>query len=280
MTLSSYKIDVKSLKDVIYLVMFSDLHWDSPQFCDDEWREFLYWAKHHRNAYFVGNGDYQDTFRATTRDNIQRFAEPEELGMIEETSLRHTQKLADQMKPLKGRLLGLGDGNHGWRFRDGRWDSEVLAQMMGCKFLGVKSIVNVQLCCQGQYTSFLYYQHHGRSGNTSTAGGPFNAVEKQGRHFDSVQVVAQGDDHNKGILRGKPRLRVVPSKSGDLLIKEYTPFYVRTGSFRKGFVPDTVDYAHEANYGPVSLGAPVLQMKMYKTQEDGLRLKMGEHSMI
>ncbi len=205
-TTCTYRIPVQSVQDEYFIVPFSDVHHGHKLFCQSTWVDFAYWGKHHPTAHFIGNGDYEDSFRAHTRSRLETDLEEDERAAIHEANLRRLCEFEHLMDFMRGRLIGMGDGNHDWTFADGRNTAQVLAHDFGCEYLGVLAAVRIVFEYNGGCVPITYVQHHGRPSGAQTAGGKFNHVERFARSFDA-DIVATGDDHKKGITSAQTRVK-------------------------------------------------------------------------
>lgn len=269
----SYTIPITSVTEPVYLVLFSDVHWGSPGFCKKAWNEFKDWGKAHNNAYYIGNGDYIDQFRAHTQKVIRDQAEGEERQTFDDLLMYRVKEFHRELAFMGDRIIGLGEGNHGWQFSNGDRDSAVLAQMVGSKFLGVSAVVRVVLDYGGARASFLYYQHHGKGGGGTTAGATFNTVERLAKHVEGVTIYAMGDDHKRGIVPGQPKMAFfLDKKSGVLVPRERPQFFARTGSFVKSYDPGMANYVVDRGLGPTSLGPVMFEMRLRRDRVEGLHI--------
>ena len=281
-TTCCYTIQVKSTNDDIFIVPFSDIHYGSRGFCPSSWGDFARWGNAHPNAYYIGNGDYLDSFRAHSRDTIQKNLEAEEQDVIHEGNMKRLGEFERLMGFMAGRLIGVGDGNHDWNFRDGRNTAEIIAHDFGAEYLGVMSAIRIEFEYHGCSTSILYVQHHGKPSSAFTAGGKFNGVERMARSYDA-DIIATGDDHKKGITGAQTRIKFMTDTHGNLVPKEYTPMLVRTGGFLRMLMPGVAAYTVDKNYAPLSLGVNAVRVKINRGMVDGnrtLRVKLGAYDIM
>jgi hypothetical protein len=282
-TTCTYTIRVKSLKDEFFIVPFSDVHHGHKLFCESTWRDFAYWAKHHPTAHFIGNGDYEDSFRAHTRDIIEQNTEADEQAVIHEANRKRLREFESAMAFMRGRLIGVGDGNHDWRFADGRNTAQIIAEDFGAEYLGVMAAVRIVFEYQNGRLPITYVQHHGRPSGAQTAGGKFNHVERMARSYDA-DIVATGDDHKKGITQAQTRVKLITASHGQLIPREYTPLLVRTGGCKKILEPGVSCYEVDRGYAPLALGFNAIRAKITRTHDDDgrhvLRFKLGAYDII
>jgi hypothetical protein len=241
------------------LIPFGDIHRDSDMFADEHWKEFLAYAKHaakHRNALFLGMGDYTDGVSTSERIVLSDAG----LHDTTRTTLKGhyhgvAKTLVNELSFMKGRLIGMLGGNHYFDFGNGDTTDHILAASLGTKFLGVCSFIRLSLRFgnNNTRTSLDIFAHHGKGGG-STPGGQFNTIEKM-----STTAVADlylmGHTHGKGCLPSTPRLTLNGSgRSGELVVRERTPWLGRTGSFLKAYESGRVSYNVDAGRSPASLG--------------------------
>lgn len=258
---AAYTIKFKSSKDQHYLVPFSDVHWGHTQFAKKDWAKFCKWGKDNPNAHFIGNGDYWDFSNARGRAAIKAHMNEEQRDFLDEVMQEQVDEFAEQIEFMRGRLVGLGDGNHDWEFQDGTNATMRLAKKLGVPYLGVSAVVLFQLEHHNRRCNFQYYQHHGKGGNTSTAGGSYNAVERMHKHVEGVRIFVMGHNHDMGICPGKPRLYYDwNDKQQKLVPKSIRPFYCRSGGFTKAYDPGKKSYVVDAAMGPTAIGTPYFML--------------------
>lgn len=270
---TSYHVTLKSCTDHFYLVPFSDIHRDHPSFPLSEWREFCKWGRKTKNAHFIGNGDYLEFYRAHTRSALLNSLSEDERFDMDKTIGRKVDSFAKEIDFMRGRLIGLGDGNHTWKFVSSESSEQRLARTLGVPHLGVSAVVRITVECNSQRSSFLYAQHHGVGGGGTTPGAAFNTVANWAKMFSGVTIYAMGDNHGRGILNGKPKLEFFPDPKSDLLRPRAIPqFYCRTGSFKRIYEPGESSYEIDRAYAPTDIGVVMFKIKLNKSERHGLHL--------
>jgi hypothetical protein len=187
------------------------------------------------------------------------------------------QDMANELEFMRGRLIGMGEGNHYWEFDDGSTSTQRLAAKLGCPYLGVSAVIRIIFDYKGSCTSFQIYQHHGKGGGASTTGGHFLAVERLAKHVEGVQVFIMGHDHFRGGVPGQPKLSFTPNSKhpGQLLEKEYPVWYIRCGSFLRSYQQKTPSYVVDGAMGPGGLGVVKLTANVHRTKDEGLHIDIG-----
>jgi hypothetical protein len=244
------------------LVPFGDLHFDSPAFCQDTWAEFRKrLAKNNPVTYYLGMGDYVDGYSTSERRVIysDSLHESTRRRQEDDDKLRVTT-LANQLKPIKGRIIGLLGGNHYQSYMDGSTSDMLLARKLETRYLGVCAAIRVSIECVQRTGSkggphgvtFDIFAHHGRGGGV-TAGGKFNSVEKMANHADA-DIYLMGDNHARGAFPLGDRLYLVNDPSNGVVLKARKRWIGRTGSFLRGYEPGVASYVVDGCMPPANLG--------------------------
>lgn len=246
-------IKLKSINDRVRLIPFGDVHRDSPAHANEVWRKFLAHGKSAKNAFFFGMGDYMDGYSTSERavmncdglhDSSRKRHEEDGRGRI--------RALAKELSFMRGRIIGMLNGNHYQSYRDGTNGDQYLACELGAKYLGVCAAVRITFDICGKQIAMTLAAHHGR-GAGQTAGGRLNSVEKLAGYFPEAEIALMGDNHARGVLPLGDKLMLVHSKS-DLVLKSRKTFIARTGSFLKSYEPGESSYVVDACLAPASLG--------------------------
>lgn len=273
-------IELDGRSDCFWLSPFSDVHVGHPQHARSEWLEYLRWVKETPNAYIIGNGDYWEWYRAHTRAAIKNAVAKEEHEAEDRQHERAVKEFAKQLMPFRDRIIGLGDGNHTWEFVNGQTSEQLLAKELDVPHLGVSCVVNfiVRSKSSGGQTSFLYAQHHGKSGGGHTPGAPYNAVANWAKAFHGVTIYVMGDDHSRGFIRGKPKMAFFSDRTtGRLLPREVPQFYCRSGCFKKVYEPGHCSYEIDRGYGATDIGAIRFKIQLKRSERKGLHLDFEGH---
>lgn len=156
---------------------------------------------------------------------------------------------------MKGRILGLLNGNHYQVYHDGTNGDQYLASQLGAKYLGVCAAVKINFCVAGRYCGILLVAHHGRGAGT-TAGGRLNSVEKLAGYWPDADIVLMGDNHARGALPMGDKLTLVHASRSECgyALKSRKTYIARTGSFLKSYEPGESSYVVDACLPPASLG--------------------------
>lgn len=259
-TLHTTKILVPKLNEPIRLVFFGDVHRDSPNHADAHWQSFLEYARGLKNAWFFGMGDYLDSTSTSERDCLAGSA-----SHLHETTKWDLEQLtnakvalmAKELSFMRGKLIGLLNGNHYFAFQSGINSDQKLCERLSCAYLGVSSFVRLVFSYTSAKVALDVWAHHG-AGGARLPGGSLNRIDQMREHADA-DVYCMGHDHKRGVIPATPRLRL-ENERGDLALKERQQWLLRTGSFLKAYEPGRVSYNVDAARGPCSLGHVELEV--------------------
>lgn len=258
------------------LLPFGDVHYDSPGFCENTWKQFLEFARD-KDTFLLGMGDYTDSYSTSERVILGNPGIHESTrNRQEKEALKRIERLAQDLDFAKGRFIGLLGGNHYIQFRDGTTGDMKLAEMLGADYLGACSFVQVRCNPKGGTTilPITIFAHHGKGGG-KTAGGKFNSVEDMLRTADA-DVYLMGDNHARGVLNAGDRL-YLRTTNGRMTVGAKTRWLGRTGSFLRAYMPGEESYVVDACLQPASLGWIWFDVEIIRDRSDGrdtLRLQI------
>ncbi len=242
----------------IRIICFGDVHWDSPNHADAVWQEDLEYFRGLplKETYFLGMGDYLDSTSTTERECLGQISK-----QMHETFKRDTQalqqakidKFADEISFMKGRLIGLLNGNHYFEFQSGINGDQKLADKLDCKYLGVCALIRLSLVAHGRCQTIDIFAHHGM-GTSRLIGGSINRVAQM---FEGVEadIAIMGHDHKRGAMPTTPRLFLhCDHRTGALKVKQRESWAIRSGSYLASFRAGESNYNVDACRMPSSLG--------------------------
>jgi hypothetical protein len=267
-----HRVEVEAkFGEPIRLIPFGDIHRDSDMHAHRHWQEFLAYAKKQKNALFLGLGDYTDGVSTSERivlndpglhDTTKRTLDDVYKGVA--------RTLANELGFMRGRCLGLLGGNHYFAFPDGQTTDHLLAHHLGCRFLGVSSLLRVAFRFgKGNHHAHLdIFAHHGKGGG-GLPGSQFNTIEKMSATAEA-DIYLMGHTHAKGCIPSSPRLRLHnTSQKPYVHLNERTPWLGRTGSFLKSYEPDRVSYNVDAGRSACALGWIEFEITYTRTERGG-----------
>jgi predicted phosphodiesterase len=206
-------------------------------------------------------GDYDDLASGSERKAMTIFlnqAHDDTVKTIDELFKERTKKFYEEIKFMKGKIIGLIEGNHHGELTTGITTTQLLAEHLGCKYLGVSSLIRLSFRMANRNSSRAkidIWAHHGRGASRAT-GGSLNSVEQMAM-VGEADIFLMGHDHRKSVaLRNKICLT-----SGEKLDITHKKILMgRTGSFLRGYVPGEPSYVAQAMLTPTDLGVIKIEL--------------------
>lgn len=254
------------------LIPFGDIHRHAPN-CDvDRWLAFVEMCQQDdQYTRYIGMGDYEDFASATERIMFDDSRKHESTAQtLDEMAQKFLEELAEELSFAKGRLLGLVEGNHYWKFTDGTTSTQRLCRLLGCKYLGVSAFIQLRLVCGTKHNTenqMTIWAHHGL-GAARLVGGSVNKVEQMRETFPMADVYLMGHDHKRGAWP----VSVLELTSTRFPALRYRKQWLcRTGSFLRGYVAGNSSYIVDRAIPPTDIGAIRLEFERKR-----IRHAMGE----
>jgi predicted phosphodiesterase len=261
-TTHSFNIPTK-LSQEVQIIIFGDVHWDSPNHADTKWKEDLDYFKSQKNAYFLGMGDYLDSTSTTERECLGHISKSMHDTFRKDIVALQAEKIkrfSNEIGFMKGRLVGLINGNHYFEFPDGTNTDQKICGLLGCKYLGVCALVRLYFNATGKQHAIDLFLHHGK-GASRLIGGSLNRVAQM---FEGVaaDVCVQGHDHKRGAVPTTPRLYLEHSPRLGLKVRQRPTWAVRSGSYLASFRDGEANYNVDECRMPASLGHVEMRVKI------------------
>ena len=259
-----FNIPTQSLNTPIYLIPFGDIH-RFASLCDvQSWHEFLTWAKAKPNAYFLGMGDYDDLNSESERVILSNPDLHEETKLtLEEIYQSRVNQLIREIGFMKGKIIGLIEGNHFGVFQTGMTTTQEMCRQLDCKYLGVCGLIRLNFTIGGRNTTLDIFAAHGK-GAARLLGGSLNTVQQMSDIAD-CDVYLQGHDHQK--IEGFRRRLYLQKANGTMRIRARKILFARTGSFLKGYVPDKPSYITKGLLPPTDIGVIKIELTPRRKSE-------------
>lgn len=261
------QIPVEQSGDVHYILPFGDVHRSAPLCHVEKWHEFLSWAKTKKNSLFLGMGDYDDLMSAGERSILDRAElHDSSKDTIESMYKFHTEKLAKEMEFMKGKLIGLVEGNHFAVLKNGMTTTQYLCQLLDCKYLGASAFVRVAFVYRDtrESKSIDIWAHHGK-GAARLIGGSLNRVQQMAEAANA-DVYCMGHDHKKSA--GTCSKLFLSGQGKNMRLRHKKQLFIRTGSFLKGYEPGQVSYVVDCAMNPTDLGVVKIEITPRKSNGD------------
>ena len=238
---------------------FACVHEDEGGHHAELWAECVETIANDPDCFTIGNGDYFSFARTHLRTHIRSYKDDENAlrdldDMVKDRARAFHRK---HLVPMKGKLLGLAEGNHHWTFMNGTTSTQYLCELAEVPYFGVASGHNVYLYTKAdQVRSFDTLQllvHHGDWGAAQTIGGDLNSVERKSAPWDA-DIYVYAHTHRK--IAWKEPYCSWPTKPQQrpIRIKERARVYIRCGSFLRGYMPGCSSYVEKKLLRPTDLG--------------------------
>jgi hypothetical protein len=267
------EVKMREPGQTFHIIPFGDVHRDSPMHAYDHWQDDLAEWRKMKDCLFIGLGDYTDFLSTSERVRLRSGD-----GMHESTdstldvlAKKQIKLLAKEMEFMRGKLIGLVNGNHYYQFKDGTTGDHMLANELGTEFLGVACFVRIVFFWPGKAHSALsldIFCHHG-AGSGQKPHTSLGAVARMAEWADA-DIVLQGHDHKRGVLPLNPILTLSSNRNGPLKVKERSRWAGRTGSYLKAYIDGEAGYNVDAGRGPCSLGHIRFDVTPTRTQKNGV----------
>lgn len=250
-TLHRHVVKFKKHGESILLIPFGDVHRSSPLHHKEKWKEFLSWAKKQKNAYFIGMGDYDDLTSTSERSILNNTHIHESTkSTLEQLYIKQTEEFINDISFMRGRLIGLIEGNHYSDLAAGITTTQYMALKLGCKYLGVSSFIRLVLDIGGKTNSVDIWAHHGLGGGRRL-GASISKLEDLTKMADA-RIYLMGHDHKRQVAMSN-RLRLT-SGGSSIALENQKIVMARTGSFLKGYENEKASYITDACMPPSDLG--------------------------
>jgi hypothetical protein len=240
------------------LIPFGDIHRFAKLCSEPQWFKFLDISKKIENALFLGMGDYDDFMSTSERKEMHMISlHDQTIRTIEETILTHTEQIATELSFMKGKLIGLIDGNHYAILQSGITTTQYLCQKLSSNYLG-KGCAFIRLSfAYGKKRACLdLFIHHGK-GSAKQVGSSLNPVEAMS-YIADADIYLMGHDHKK--INGTRSKIMLSGGNKSLDVVQKKIIMGRTGSFLRGYVDNEASYVAKALYTPSDLGALLIHL--------------------
>lgn len=259
------------INETINLFPFGDVHYGSPLFSKERWREFLDYAKKQKNTYFLGMGDFTDLLSYTERQIMGRGLHESTTQTIDDLYDRLVKDFCKDVAPvMQGRIIGMLEGNHhGVYSTSGMTTTQKMCEILKARYLGVSSFIRLSFNAEGRSrvgASIDIFAHHGKGGGGRMVGSDINHIQSASE-ITTAQICLMGHTHKKSIAM-KTRLKLNDG-NGSLSIAHEKILFGRTGSFLKGWEPDAPSYVVKACMSPTDLGVIKLQLTPRRDRTNG-----------
>lgn len=272
MILRKQDIVVPYRRTITTLYHATDIHMESAGFWKNLWDRFVNKVKNDKNGYWICTGDLEDTDRPSMRDRKRLIYADRQETLQQEDKERMCwidSKILPKIEPIKDKCLGMLDGDHFKIFRNGMTSTQYICQTLKIPYLGERlAYVGLVFMPPNRAQSYLYkiLARHGKGG-TGTDGNNLNKLITQNTGFDA-DLFLGGHTH-----KSVPYSRTIltPNKNFDK-IKGRIVWYVRGGSFLRGYTSNRTTYVEQAEYNPTCCGWAEIEIETMKSSENNRSL--------
>jgi hypothetical protein len=142
--ISQHTVEFENTSDPWYLLPFGDIHFGNPNCHEELFEDWCDWARGKKRTIFIGMGDYQEWFSESERQgmNAVRLHQSSK-KTLDDIAKDAVEKFCKKIKFMKGKLLGFIEGNHFYVFENGMTSTQLVCQMLGCKYLGATALSRI-----------------------------------------------------------------------------------------------------------------------------------------
>jgi len=259
-------------KDEWHLVALGDIHLGHRNVDFELLNATLRFIEQTPNCLWIGMGDYADAITAKDR----RF----DLYSVDPnfpTPDKQYRRIRELFEPIKDKCIGLLDGNHDymhWREHNHNYVDD-LAYDLKTNYLSMDAYIRLVFERRSGKRPKKYrldfYAHHGWT-NARTTGGRINRITDLANIFPGLPLYLMGHVHLLGPAPPRDQL-FVDNRLNVVWSRQY---FVFTGSYLKGYMPDATSYVEMKTYVPTTLGSPLITIKIDDSGPNPIRLRISE----
>ena len=286
MELISHNIKVGRRKGEVLVLPIGDIQWVGKQ-----GETALKLLKRHiqwgvdNGAWFLGMGDYIDTFSPSNRTRLKGAALYDTaMGAIDDMARILVKELyTEALAPSKGRWLGLLEGHHFHEYREGFTSDQELCQLLNAPFLGTCAYVRLVLSHgkSGHMGKILIWCHHGYGSGRRIAS-PLNVLDQISNYWEAdIYLIGH---QSKKVAAPLDRCEPVWDSNGCRLIHR-TKILACTGGFMRGYMVGSKEgniprgnYVEKAVLSPVALGGVLVKIRSRWLRKQGQDLWLPDLS--
>ncbi len=222
-----------------------------------------------KGAWFVGTGDYVDFMSPSNRKRLKNAdLYDSSQGVIEDKAADLVDEFYWRFLELThGRWLGLVHGHHYAECGNGKSTDQLLAEKLGCEYLGTHAYICLKLLGpKGRKGRVYLWVHHGEG--SGMLGYPIQKLLKGAANWPQVDFFIMGHTTQRGVAP-LPRLRA-DFKLIKPILRDRETWLVSAGGWSRAYQEGsqingrpTGGYVEQGMMTPVALGAPLLTILPY-----------------
>ena len=269
---------VKSTHRNFSLRPFGDLQMGEAGFRKDLWERWKRDAAADKNALFIGMGDYSDRFRGTVAKKLRGALVDDysAWGEMDEWAMKEMQSLADELKPIKERIIGLHCGHHHWQMKHGGCTCQYLCQLLRVKHLGFVAMIQLVHDRIGDVNTINIYSTHGCGGAASVSADLANLERKIMPNWEA-DLYLRAHSTRAYFIESQPLsyLAYRRGKNEEIpVLKKKKRLLVNTGGFMEGYVEGEQGYVEKSNMPQINLGWCVVNFNARPDGEESLHISV------
>lgn len=262
----TYNIEIDTLSEITNLWFWGDSHKGCKGHDEDRFNWFLKKAAKDNpdNTYYLGLGDYFD-FASTSEQKEMKSGKLHEttMALFDEMVETKTREFAGQIKQMRGKTIGMIEGNHSWTFKNGQTATKDLCERLDTKEIGWLSHITLKILIKSHQKTYFVtiIACHGKAGG-KLAGSSINQVEDLKRIFPVADIYVMGHDHQRFAV--PQTILMGLSYKNKVYIKQKRQFLCRAGSFLKSYTENASEYVTGRLLKPSDLGALKLEVSFHR----------------
>lgn len=214
-------------------------------------RKYLKADENNPNAFILGGGDMAQAIVVSDKKRYTKSADGTRQSRSDKIINDQLNQLEDLLSPYKGRILGLGTGNHELDIlkRSSFHIMDELAVRLETISLGYQWAVTLRFTHKsgGRGRSLVLFGHHGWGGGSRTAGGSITKYARHASEFEA-DIFFYGHDHKR-----EAHVTDFMGIHGDLFIPKQRRIFF-PGTFQRTFADgDEPTWAETRGFTPVTL---------------------------
>jgi hypothetical protein len=283
MDVFDHTIEMPTNTQTVELIPLGCIHADTEGFDAALFAGALARVKANPLARVIGLGDYFDFARSAYRKHLNSYQGDADSRKSIDQHVRGQAEdfVAKHLDAIKGKILGLTEGNHHYEFADGTTDTQLLCRLLDVRYFGVASWHRLVFKHRTGHTvkALTLFAHHGNwgGGGGRTKGASRNAADIRavGRMAD---IIVFAHDHKPDAWTDKWQ---TVSHRGPGKITYRRRAFIRAGTFMEGDVQGCVTYVERSLLRPEDIGYVVLKIQFsqpYSSQRYAKRRAAGDQS--
>jgi predicted phosphodiesterase len=265
MITTQYRTRVSGRGDCIYLVPIGDIHYGAKACDEKKLQALINWIAPRKNVYVLGMGDYIEAINYSDKRFDPTGVAPWIEGHLDRLVEYQIARLSKILTPIKGRIIGLLDGNHEETIRQRYHFSpvDVLAHNLETTRLTYTAMIKWIFERSTSRSSISMYATH-FWGSSREPGPKINALVRLTRDYEA-DIYLGGHVHEK---HGVVRERIYLSSKGEPKIFVKKKVFGITGTFLNTLGEGYSTYSEVKGYSPTPTGVLKIRIDPFVIRQD------------